>query len=537
MTITNLDAPIVAVTVFVDRGRITRRGSIHLAAGAHTLVIANAPDTIDPESIRATGRGAGIRILGVDMVTRYVTETPDLDTKALEKVLLDLQDRDAALNDQDTAECNQMKLLDSLRDSSGARFARALAIGKANIDSFKPVSQYLTDELNAVYQRRRAIAVQKRELAREIQVTRNRLDQSGSTQSREWHDIQVDVEANAETDLELEVVYAVSDCSWEPLYDVRLVDNQVSLTYLAQVTQQSGEDWPAVELSLSTARPATRMTLPKLAPWYVNKYVPPPPQPPRTMHRAAMPVAAPAAMQAGTGMSQDTAYTMAAPPEAEYEEAAVESSGAVVTYRVARPAAIASDGSPHKTMVTTVTLSAKLDYVIVPKVATEAYLRARISNSSPLMLLPGKAQIFHGAEYVGAMRLPRTIAPNEEFEAQLGIEDRIKVERELAERTTTRTIVGNIRRVTIGYKLKLTNNLATQAHVVVSDQIPVSLSEDIKIRLQDTQPKPAEQTEKNMLKWEFDLAPQAKREIPFTFVLEYPRDLTITGLGDLEPAE
>ncbi len=538
MTTLNLEAPIVAVTVFIDRGRITRRGNIHLSAGEHTLVIPNIPNTLDPESIRATGRGVGIRILGVDLVIRYVSETPDVDAKTLEKQLLDLQDKEAALNDHDTAECDRIKLLESLRDSSGARFAKTLATGKTSIDSFKPIAQYLTDELNAVYERRRAIAVQKRELAREIEAAKNRLDQAGATTSTTWHDVEVAVEATAEADIELEVVYAVSDCSWAPLYDARLVDNQVTLTYLAEVTQESGEDWPAVELSLSTARPAMRMTLPKLAPWYVDKYIPLPPPPPRAMLRSAMSVAAPAPMQPGAFTPQDAhAYSVVELPEMEFEEAVVETSGAAVTYRVARPVAIASDGTPHKTMVTTVTLAATLDYVVVPKAATEAYLRARIVNTSSLMLLPGKAQVFHGAEYVGAMRLPRTIAPNEEFETQLGIEDRIKVERELTERATTKTIVGNTQRVTIGYKLKLTNNLATQAHLVVSDQIPVSLSPDIKVKVQDIQPRPAEQTEKGLLKWEFDLAPAAKREIPFTFVLEYPRDLKITGLGSLEPAE
>lgn len=33
------------------------------------------------------------------------------------------------------------------------------------------------------------------------------------------------------------------------------------------------------------------------------------------------------------------------------------------------------------------------------------------------------------------------------------------------------------------------------------------------------------------------MAPQARRDILFSFALEAPRDMTVTGLGNLEPTE
>jgi uncharacterized protein (TIGR02231 family) len=531
---TNLDAPIVAVTVFVNRARVTRRGTVRLAPGEHTLALPNAPRALDPDSIRASGRGAGVRILGVDMVTRYVAETPDSDAAALQRALDDLREQDQVLIDEDAQQSDRLELLKSLRENSGARFAKALATGKASIDTLKPVAQYLADEFNAVTARRRDLANQRRELDNQITAAEKRLAQAGSTTSREWREIQVAVEASVDTDLELEVTYAVSGASWEPIYDVRLVEDKVSLTYLAQVRQQSGEDWPAVQLSLSTARPATSMVLPKLSPWYVDRYVAPPPR--------MMPPPAPAAMRTMAAqaapkmlMEQVANYDAGAPaPEAEAAEAEIDSEGAAVTYRVLRPVAVPSDGSPHKTTVTMLNLEARLDYVIAPKIATEAYLRAKIRNTSPVMLLPGRAQIFHGDEFVGAMQIRRVVAPDEEFETQLGIEDRIKVERELMERSTNKAFIGNVRRLTIGYRIKLSNNLPAPARVTVSDQLPVSRHEDIKIKLQDAQPRPSEQSDLNILKWELDMPAQSKREFTYVFVLEHPRDATVTGLGHLD---
>lgn len=76
-------------------------------------------------------------------------------------------------------------------------------------------------------------------------------------------------------------------------------------------------------------------------------------------------------------------------------------------------------GSSHKTTVTALDLAAQLDHATAPKLAQEAYLRAKIKNTSPFILLPGRANIFRRADFVGATDL-ETIAPNEEFEAHLG---------------------------------------------------------------------------------------------------------------------
>ena len=71
------------------------------------------------------------------------------------------------------------------------------------------------------------------------------------------------------------------------------------------------------------------------------------------------------------------------------------------------PPLIPFDGSPHKTMVTNLDLQAALDYVTVPKIAEEAYLRAKITNTSDSILLPGPANIFHEDEFVGTDLPPK----------------------------------------------------------------------------------------------------------------------------------
>ena len=51
------DAPIVGVTVYLDRARITRRATVRLPAGDHTIHIGPLPLGLQRDSVRVGGRG------------------------------------------------------------------------------------------------------------------------------------------------------------------------------------------------------------------------------------------------------------------------------------------------------------------------------------------------------------------------------------------------------------------------------------------------------------------------------------------------
>lgn len=518
---TTLEAPVAEVTVYRDRARITRRSSLHVGVGEQILTLDQLPSSIREDSVRASGRGAGLKILGVEVVKRFVTEPPETNLADLTNRLEALEDQDEALSDAENSEAARLDLLRSLRESSGHMLPRGLSYGKTSLESVEQFAEYLERETEKATTRKREISHERRALAREIEALRGNLTPHWN--SIERNQINVSVEASEETDIELDVTYVVDGASWEPLYDIRLVENKVTLSYLANVRQNSGEDWPAVRLSLSTARPAVSATIPELDPWYIDIFRLPPPLPMQAYETMAMPMAAAAA-------PMPAMRKMADAPPAELAQAEVVSTGASVTYRVTRAVAVPSDGSPSKTLVTALDLDARLDYVTVPRIAEEAYLRARIKNTSALIFLPGTASIFHEADFVGSTSL-EIVVPNEEFEVQLGVDDRVKVERELSARSTGKTFIGNTKRTLFGYKITLTNNLARPARVTVFDQIPVSRHEHIKTRLQEVSPDPTEQTDLGILKWELELAPQQKQEINFTFGVEHPRDMNVTGLN------
>jgi uncharacterized protein (TIGR02231 family) len=283
--------------------------------------------------------------------------------------------------------------LGHLSEAAATALARAVSFGRADHDDLAQMAGHLSADTASALGRRREISARRRAAHRELEAAEQRL---AATEKRAGHsaafaEVTATLEASAATRAEVELSYHVPGASWQPLYGLALDGERLAVTYLAEVAQQTGEDWPAVELVLSTTRRGLHQTLPELRPWYIGHAQP--------VHR---PMAAGRSMaftgavpQSGAPAPRAAAPAGPGAPQADLEEAAPLAAepgeaGAGPIYRVARPLAVPADGGPHKTMVARFELDAKLDHLAVPVLAPEAYLRATVTNSSPLLLLrPG----------------------------------------------------------------------------------------------------------------------------------------------------
>lgn len=80
------------------------------------------------------------------------------------------------------------------------------------------------------------------------------------------------VSAKQPTQTQLLVKYFVKNAKWFPSYDIRAKDVQspVSVTYKANISQQSGEDWENVELTISSGNPMQSGERPLIQPWILG---------------------------------------------------------------------------------------------------------------------------------------------------------------------------------------------------------------------------------------------------------------------------
>ena len=539
-----INAQIVGVTVYPDRARVTRRGTARLKLGTHELEVIGLPLLLDPESVRVSGEGtAQVRILGVDVRHEYYTETPSRSAADLTRELQNKLDADQVLQDELVLLDSQLKMLGSMGEHAGESLARGIGRGRAEVADASSLLSFMGTQHGQFSARKRAIAVDRRDLSKEIQVLKHELERLQGARARERYNAIVGVEAITPGDFDLEIEYTTrGGASWQPLYDLRLLEEgqvpEIELTYLGQVQQSTGEDWSDVDLTLSTARPAVSAELPELRPWYINLYVPPPaPQARRMVRMRAAPAPAMdmftgAAPDETAGVEQEEEPPAPEPARAEALVAQVDTSGTAVTFHIPRRVDIPAENTPHKVTVLMLKFEPELDFFTVPKLVHEVYRRAKVVNDSEVTLLPGSVSLYHGGEFLGRAKLPK-VAPQEEFETTLGIDDRIKVERELVLKEVGKQFIGDRRVQRYAYEIVVQNLLPRPATVVVGDQLPVAGHEDVKIKTEEIDPPPTSESEQGELTWKLELAPQEKRTLRFEFTIAAPRSSRLVGLpGD-----
>nr|QLJ99938.1 mucoidy inhibitor MuiA family protein [Micromonospora carbonacea] len=522
-----IEAPVVGVTVYPDRARVTRRGSARLAAGEHRVRVAPLPLGLRRDSLRVGGRGAAT-VLGVDVTTWRQARSADGQIREWEQRSRELADELAEVDDAYGIEAQRGQFLAGLAERAGGTYARALAAGDAEPADVVTFTDSVAGQLADSHGRRRGLTRRRTELTEELAVVQRQLEAASGKREPDRLAAEVTVSVDVDdAELDLELTYLVDGARWQPSYDLRLVDDTVTVTWFGLVSQDTGEDWPECVLQLSTARPAAATGVPELSTWYLDRV--------RPMPRAAMPAASFGAVPAPappSGAAADavggSARTGVPQPKVRQSVARVEQGVSAATYRPARPVAVPADGSAYRATIAVLELPARLDHVTVPVRAAEAHLRATVRNTSAHTLLPGPAAVFHGADFVAATRLP-TWAPGEETELALGVDDRVRVERKLGRRADARATLGSTRRRDVEYRISVANHTPRPATVEVRDQLPVSRDESVVVREATLAPPPDERTELGELTWRLRLEPGASGEITMGFRVELAKGVELAG--------
>jgi len=551
----DIEAPVREVTVYADRALITRRGSVPLEVGEHELRINDLPQFLR-DSLRAAGRGPeGTRILNVDITTAFYSRPPEGDLLALQNELDLLVQNKQLLEAGRSALNDRRQWLRALGEQS-RDFAKGLAQGQMKPQDCADFFSFAANQALQDAEAAQALEVQSKRVQQEIEAKQRELAQKqGNTLSDRLAAV-VTVQLAEPGEFELELSYLVMGAAWHPQYDVRVqmtgeqAEGEVEMAYVGVVQQSTGERWQDVSLALSTARPSLAAVLPELDPWYLNIYMPPvrplavaPAQAPHILTASSRSSRKSAAMQmpqqaiamptmGGMEDSYLEAEEVASlPVPANVATAAVERTGTALVFRAGRSVDIPSDNSPHKTTIARDSLPCAFDYVSAPVIEEAVHLRATIVNTTERVLLSGDASIFLSGEYVGTTNV-KTTAPAEKFKIFLGIDDGIKVKRELIERSVDKgnPLQGNLRRITYAYRLTVHNYAAAPRRVVIRDHLPVSQHERVKVRVQSIQPAPTERTRLELMVWQFTLAADAEQKIEYRFVVEHPQDVKVIGL-------
>lgn len=546
---------ITAVTVYPNSALVTREVEVTGPAGRVEIIVSPLPAATVGSSLYAEGTD-GIRVLTTRYRTRPILEDTRIDVRKVQDEIKQLQLAREKIEGDLQALQENLKMLGKMENFLTVTTVQATEKGALNAESAIALAKHIREQ--------RAAAVKEQvDLKQQIQANQEKAAEaqrhlaglSGGTARYENDAVIVIDKANAAGGT-IRLSYLVDRATWNPQYKLRADKggkDQVTLEYLAAVVQSTGEEWPNVKLSLSTAQPMLDSAPPEL----------------QALHVSIAPKGS-AAAQPSTAELEEQIRSLrekaqrdfndrkavsgvglvntAAAREQSWElfnpEAAVKRGcmlsyreGPTVTYQIPTKLTIPSRSDEQVLEVAKVDLKGDFYHKAVPLLSPHVYRMADIVNRGEHVLLPGDAAMYSGTDFVGRTSLP-LVAVGESFTVGFGVDPQVQVQRAMIDKM--RSTSGGNQLLRFDYRILVSNYKAEKVKLQVWDRLPFAENDSVGVSLVKTTPELSKDAvyqrefrPSNLLRWDLVAEPNTSGEkatpINFEFKLELDRQMIIGG--------
>jgi len=507
-------AGIKHVTVYPDRAQITHEATAEISSGKTILKLIELSPYIDAQSIQVKGQGE-FMILSVNHQNNY---------------LQNLEDSPEVRNIRSQIENLQMKVEDEkaaitvLKEKEAFLVAnRAILVKETTftLEQLRNVMDLYTNNMDqvttTVLKKNRLI----KDYEKQIEALQKQISDRIGKQQLPSGQILVSVSSEKPLSAKLNFSYVVSNAGWYPSYDIRVDDitRPVNIFYKANVFQNTGVAWKDVKLSFSNATPWISGNVPDLIPWFVDYYNPPAPVLARGVVYGARKSEAPVMME--MAVADKAAEMIAAAPVNVIKQVGETT----ITFDVALPYSIASDGKVQTIEIQRTATPAEYKYITVPKISPLAYLTGNITNWAEQSLQSGEATLyfentFVGKSYLNVNQLKDTLT------LSLGTDNSVLVKREKRKDFTSKRTLGANKTETYSFLITLRNNKPNPIKITLQDQIPISSNSGITVEAQELSGGRHNQ-QTGQITWDLDLKSQETKQIVLTYSVRYPKDKTV----------
>jgi len=510
----DIKAEIKHVTVFPDRAQIDHETSVSLLPGKSILRLSGLSPYIDAQSIQVKGYGE-FTILSVNQQNNYLEnleDSPDVKSirSQIEALQLKVEDENAAIS--------------VLKEKQAFLVAnRAILVKETTftLEQLKNVMDLYTNNMDqitmTILKKERVIKDYNKQIAALQQQVANKLGK----QQLPSGEILVSVVSEKQVSGKLTFSYVVSNAGWYPSYDIRVDDikKPVAIFYKANVFQNSGVEWKDVKLSFSNATPWVAGDIPVFNPWFVDFYNPSP-----VILRGIASMSkrseAPVVMEMANDKKMEEKAMEAAPVSVQKQVGET-----TITFDIAIPYTVASDGKIQTVEIQRITAPADYRYVTLPKLSALAYLTANITDWAKLSLQTGEATLYFENSFVGKSTL-NVNQLKDTLTISLGTDNSILVKREKRKDFTSRKVIGANRTDTYSFLLTIRNNKSNLVKITLNDQIPVSSNSSINVDPIELSGGKLNQLT-GEIKWDLEIKPQETKQIMLTYSVKYPKDKTL----------
>ena len=531
-----------AVTVYTNRAMLTRHAVVDVPAGAHTIVFKNLSMSLLPNSLRAEGKAlADVKFGAVASKIIHGKELVAPREKELNDQLQAAQDKRDGVVSEKYALSFKKTFLNTLSKQGALRSQENIAEINLKPEQWTAAAQVLYTDMSNVLKSHNVQDIALRDLNRKLRKIREELNQLRTGQ-RNTYQVMIPVEASAATKLTINLSYQLPKATWTPLYDARLDTGKgtLELVQYGSVSQNSGEDWSNVKLTLSTAQPQRGAGLPDLRTKWVNLR--------RNVHitksmrgrqlsRSPMDMETIDSIEPMMEMDDITGGAGAPPPspkKAKFVPAMIKTGGFISEYKIPGSSTVKADGTKSKLMIGTFDTDSEIRIQVKPQISNEAYLVAHSKLKGESPILAGPVSLFRDGAFVGQSRLP-LLRPGQESDLAFGIDDQVSVKRRtLKNERGEAGIIARDNTQERHFVTKLQNLHKEKIKIVVLETLPVARDKQIGVEIMVKQTTPGYEKDKDnvkgLLRWEVPLKSKQKSELKLGWKVTWPKDQAIHGL-------
>ncbi|KAH8828935.1 hypothetical protein DL96DRAFT_1596007 [Flagelloscypha sp. PMI_526] len=471
---------ITNLSLYSGHAEITRVLQFNVQHGANQLTLSGLPNLIVKDSIRVEGRGLGRAT--IHDVTLSATppnqETANFNDSS--EVSLQLRELERKRDSLDRAIYRSKEASSALKI-----FLNTIHVEHLDANGLEKVIRKYKEAENIEGDERTSLKEELLRVKTEIVRLQQARSKEVSTQSRLKMQVAISLFGEEPGPVQIVFVYSVTNAAWSVSYDIRVdmntKESPFTLIYKALISQDTGEDWTGVPLTLETAHQTFDENIPYLSTLTLSKrrkdswYGPP--------HRYSR---SPVRRHSRRHHSRSRSRT----PEPQVVTMApahvpITSKGDITaTYVVPGHVSVPSDGEGHNVTVAKLKLEATMEWVAVPKINSNVYLKAKAKNTSEYTLLAGPAKIYVDGSYIATSQLPQ-VSPQETFDCALGLDPSIKIQTVPQTKKTNKSGMLN-KTLTHEYTRRITihnTKLLQVPRLRLIDRTPVSEDAEIQVKL------------------------------------------------------
>lgn len=535
----SVTAELSEAKVYLTGAELTHTAKIKLKSGTCDLIIENLASNINPNSINVSLSG-GVVIMSVGQRFDYLQEEEN------PPIVKKLEDSIEILNNSISEKNNEIQALDAEADLI---MSNKVISGKdKNITAadLKLMSEFFHTRLLEIKNNKLKLSNSIKKLNDIVARINNQLAEINSKKNKTVNEIIITVNTSTAQSADLKLTYFVNNAGWSPLYDVRVKDinSPVEFHHKANVWQNTGLDWSDVKLTISTRNPMLSGNYPILNPVHLDFADTYQRRQDLVGKQNTISSAPSEGVQSVVGLNSGVINSgggfnirgsRAAGTEISEDDEDISnpvpgqtnSKLLSVEFKPDLSYTIPSDGKVHLVELQENSIAANYEYYTVPKLATEAYLIAKISNWESINLLAGPANIYFENSFIGQTRIDPDVTIDT-LTLSLGLDKNIIISRDIIKDFTESKFLSSDIERTFAYKISIKNAKKNKVKVNLEDLVPVSRNEDIQVKLIDGTGSELEK-ETGKVKWTLELEPDKSIEKKLIFSVRHPKNRKVSN--------